>query len=123
MITPELLSLYLLLILAHALGDYALQSDYIAKEKQQSLYVLFIHTMVWTCTIVIICFLAGYRPSTTLIIFTLLIPHALMDYAKVQSAWFITVFPNPKVQLAVDQVFHYTQLVIFADLLLRTGGI
>lgn len=122
MITPEFITLYFVLLGAHAVGDYALQSDYIAKEKQRSFYVLFIHAMIWTSTVLIACYIIGYRPSTALVIFSLLIPHILMDYAKARSAWYIMVFPNPKVQLAVDQTFHYTQLAIFADLLLQIGG-
>ena len=105
------ITLGLLLIGAHAIGDYALQSEYIAREKTKSLYVLFIHAMIWTTVIVYMWAVCGYSLNPYQILVILFIPHFIMDYCKAQSKWFPKLIKNPKVQLTIDQSFHYMQLI------------
>lgn len=106
------LTLYILLVGAHTIGDYALQSNWIAMEKCKSLYVLFVHTMIWTTTVSIFGLLMGFALDAKMILGVLLIPHFIMDYTKAQSKWFGKVVSIPKYQLAIDQVFHYVQLAV-----------
>lgn len=106
------LTILLMLIGGHAIGDYALQSDYIAIEKTKSLYILFIHAMIWTVTISVIWIILGNTLTLVKILFVLLLPHVFMDYCKAQSKWFPKLIKNTNIQLAVDQSFHYIQLIV-----------
>lgn len=103
----------LILAMAHAIGDYALQSDYIAKGKQTDLYLLIIHVNIWTLTITTIAMLIGLAPSIEAIVLCLWLPHLIMDYLKAQSAWFLKVVPNTRTQFIIDQSVHYLQLFVF----------
>ncbi|MGM0238492.1 DUF3307 domain-containing protein [Enterococcus sp. AZ103] len=110
------LTLYILLIGAHTVGDYALQSSYIAVEKTKSLYVLFVHAMIWTTTISVMWLVFGFSLDTKIIVGILLVPHFLMDYLKAQSKIFPKIVSNKKLQLVIDQSFHYIQILIFLGL-------
>ena len=37
-----------LLLVCHCLGDYVLQTDYIAKEKGKNLWILTVHSLLYT---------------------------------------------------------------------------
>lgn len=102
-----------ILVMTHAVGDYALQSDYIAKGKQTSLYVLFIHVNIWTYIIVATTLFLGTPVKLGLIVVCLWVPHFIMDYLKAQSAWFLKTVPNQKTQLIIDQTVHYLQIAVF----------
>lgn len=106
------ITMFLMLVGAHSIGDYALQSNYIAVEKSNSLYVLFIHAMIWTTLISLMWMFLDQQLSWQIILFALLVPHFLMDYSKAQSKWYPKLIRDPKLQLAVDQTFHYTQLIV-----------
>lgn len=107
------LTLYILLIGGHTIGEYALQSNWIATEKCKSLYVLFVHSMIWTTVISIFGLMMGFGIDSKMILFVLLVPHFIMDYTKAQTKWFGKLVPNSKVQLTIDQTFHYLQLGAF----------
>lgn len=109
----DFITLYLMLIGAHSLGDYALQSNWIAVEKGKSLYVLYIHAMIWTTVVCLMSCVIGFQLDWVKILFILLIPHFVMDYCKAQSKWYSNVIGNAKVELAIDQCFHYGQLMIW----------
>ncbi|BAF81450.1 hypothetical protein EFP_182 [Enterococcus phage EF24C] len=102
-----------ILTMVHAVGDYALQSDYIAKGKQTDLYLLIIHVNIWTLTITSFAMFLGLVPSLETIIFCLWLPHLIMDYLKAQSAWFLKVVPDTRKQFIIDQSVHYLQLFVF----------
>lgn len=103
----------IILTMAHAVGDYALQSDYIAKGKQTDLYLLIIHVNIWTYIIVATTLFLGTPVKLGLIVVCLWVPHFIMDYLKAQSAWFLKTVPNKKTQLIIDQSVHYLQLFVF----------
>lgn len=107
------LSLLLVLIGAHAVGDYALQSDYIAKEKTKSFYVLFIHVNIWTFIIASVSYFIDLNINMTNVLFILWIPHLIMDYLKARNKKFKELIPNQSIQLLIDQSFHYIQLILF----------
>lgn len=50
---------YNILLLAHFIGDYALQNDYMALNKGKDNYVLFAHVATWTITISAAALLLG----------------------------------------------------------------
>lgn len=97
--------------MAHAVGDYALQSDYISKGKQTDLYLLIIHVNIWTYIIVATTLFLGTPVKLGLIVVCLWVPHFIMDYLKAQSTWFPSIVPDHKTQLTIDQTVHYLQLL------------
>lgn len=106
------ITMFVMLVGAHAVGDYALQSEYIAREKTRDLYVLFIHATIWTFTIAMTGYLIGLSITLAHILLVLWLPHFVMDYLKAQSTWFPSIVPDPKTQLTIDQTVHYLQLLI-----------
>lgn len=109
--TPYI-TMFVMLVGAHAIGDYALQSEYIAREKTRDLYVLFIHATIWTFTVAMTGYVIGLPINLVHILFILWVPHFVMDYLKAQSKWFPSVVPDPKKQLTIDQAVHYFQLLV-----------
>ena len=98
----------LLLIGAHAIGDYALQSDYIAKNKGLDFWILLMHVFIW-CTSISLCW--SYLGNTILLhqyILILFIPHLICDYLKSHNL----TFKNNKVSIILDQSIHIFQILI-----------
>lgn len=95
---------FIWLLFGHYFGDYALQSDWIAKNKGMSLYVLLAHSMIWAGIISIIL--------QYLWIFTLwkaiflIIGHILID------KWKTTKPQNESFWIYPDQILHLFQLII-----------
>lgn len=85
------------LILCHLVGDYVLQSDYIAKTKGENWYHLFVHSALY-CVPFILVF--GLSPS----VFSLFFTHMFIDAmkAKYKQCGYVT-----------DQILHYWVLVLF----------
>lgn len=89
------------LIFAHYIGDFALQSDWQAKNKGTKWYIMLAHCMIWTtCICVALQYLGMFALWKAAF---LLIGHALMDQWKTtkQAWWYI--YP--------DQAWHLVQVV------------
>ena len=97
------------LLLGHYAGDFALQSDSMAREKAKSWRVLTLHVTIYTATVVC-CLLGGllvngvaesFLSSFTLIIIAVLfVQHWLQDHIKA------TYFNGAKQAFYVDQAIH-----------------
>lgn len=90
----------LVLILCHAVGDYVLQSDYIAKNKSSSTYILLIH-----CALYIIPFAIVFNLDYRLLI--LFVLHTVVDYLKIYKI----------INLLEDQCTHYIVAIILYTVL------
>lgn len=102
----------LLMILAHYIGDYALQTNYMAMNKGKDVYVLLSHIATWTFVIVLTGMYLGIPANFLLIVFVLLIPHFIMDYIKSRNlVWCREI--SEKQSLLVDQVFHINQILLY----------
>jgi hypothetical protein len=86
-----------LLIVCHLLGDYVLQTDYIAKTKGDNLYHLIVH-----CVLYCLPFLVIFGLTWQLI--PLLGFHYIVDILKAR----FKIIPY-----WLDQVIHYLTLVIY----------
>lgn len=107
---------YIILLLAHFIGDYALQNDYMALNKGKDNYVLFAHVATWTITISAAALLLGLPVNAFMIVFVLLVPHEIMDFIKARNLlWCKSVSPHKA--LVIDQVFHLVQITVFYMLL------
>lgn len=108
----DLYTNYIILILAHFIGDYALQNDYMALNKNKDNYVLFAHVATWTITISLVAFILKLPVNSFLIVVILLIPHFIMDAIKARHLLWCN-FVSPKTALIIDQAFHLFQITIF----------
>lgn len=94
------------LLFAHGLGDYFLQSNYLAMNKGKDNYVLCIHAILYTFGIGLVF---GNEISH-LWYWLILLIHIPVDYIKARGV-------TPKVMgeknaLILDQAIHYLTLII-----------
>ena len=88
----------LYIIIAHVIGDYLFQSDYLAGNKAKDDYVLFIHCVLYIVPFIIIFGITWH-------FIPLFVIHIVVDRLKAR---------HKKINLLVDQVIHYlTALVYF----------
>lgn len=101
------------LVWAHLLGDYGLQSDWMAEHKRSKMSVLVIHVLIYTATIGVT--LAAYafitnsfdfwRISVIAMLAAVLLVHAAQDYLK--SRYF-----HSRQAYYIDQVLHISALFV-----------
>ncbi len=92
----------ILLIICHLLGDYVLQSDFIAKTKGSNWYHLFVHSLLYCVPFII------FNISVTPFILTFIfITHMIIDALKARY---------DKITYLQDQLLHYVVLIIIAIL-------
>lgn len=82
------------LLFCHLVGDYVLQSAYIAETKGKNIYHLFVHCFLYC--------LPFYMISCPYI-FLIFITHVVIDYLKATKK---------KISYCWDQVLHYVVLLI-----------
>lgn len=102
----------LILIFAHLLADYPLQGEFLAKHKGKNFIILATHAGIWTGTILVAAHFIGYTVdvSDVLILF---IVHAVADYMKARPLWFYKKLEPLGAALAIDQLIHIGQIVVF----------
>lgn len=91
------LSLIFTLIASHLLGDYFLQSSYLAEEKKKSWYALFVHCFLYLVPFFVFF---GFTWHLTLL-FAL---HLIVDALKARGGLF---------GIQVDQTLHYLSLLVY----------
>jgi len=91
----EIVKTILTLIACHLVGDYVLQSDYIARTKGENLYHLFIHSFLYTLPFYVVF-------SWNWVLLVIFVMHALIDSLK--ARWKLIGY-------AVDQIAHYVVLL------------
>jgi len=102
------------LLLAHIFGDYALQTDYMARMKGSSKRVLSLHVLIYTLTIGVFWWLGkelnGSKEFPTLtealVLVALYVQHWLQDYVKTNKS------NGGKQGFFIDQALHITALYI-----------
>lgn len=85
------------LIICHLIGDYVLQSDFIAKTKGENWYHLLIHCFLYSLPFY---FVFGYSWKLIFVI----IMHILIDPLKARYN---------KISYAMDQIVHYVTLLVY----------
>ena len=89
------------LVFSHFLGDYALQSEWMAKMKKSDYYVLFVHGVIWTG--IVSAILLSFGSLEWWKVGFLLVGHLLCD------AWKCKVGEE---YWPFDQLFHFFQILI-----------
>ena len=105
---------FLILLYAHLLADYPLQSDFLAKMKGQNHIVLAVHAGLWTGTILLAVHLMGYG-VTPFDVFTLFSVHAVADYCKARQIGIYKRLDALKSGLLLDQSIHIVQIIVLMD--------
>jgi hypothetical protein len=85
------------LICCHLVGDYVLQSDFIAKTKGENWYHLFVHCVLY-CLPFYVCFGFDWRLSV------LLAAHLIIDPLKARFK---------KISYVQDQFIHYVTMLVY----------
>ncbi len=85
------------LIFCHLIGDYVLQSDFIAKSKGENMYHLLVHCFLYAVPFYIIF---GYDVRIPVIIAS----HIVIDMLKARYK---------DIDYVTDQVLHYLVMLIY----------
>lgn len=126
------MSLFTWLLLGHLVGDFLFQNDWMARNKQRSLFTLpgMTHFTIYTLCMIValwgfsyahapVGWLSGQKYGTfTAIIFT---THWIIDATNVAGRWGRLMRQGKLdfVRIAVDQVFHLLIVGIVVELVLR----
>lgn len=86
-----------ILVICHLIGDYFLQSDFIAKTKGQNLYHLFVH-----CILYVVPFYIAFGLDLRLVI--IFISHVIIDALKARYH---------AISYLGDQVIHYVIMIVY----------
>ena len=107
----------LIVFLAHFLGDYPLQNDFLAKGKSKSRYLLFVHCFIWASLVYVA--LSAFGLASPWKFFFLISIHGIVD------EWKCRTFVGPRElkktlgitmtglqAFFVDQTAHALQLIV-----------
>ena len=119
------MSIFDWLLVGHLVGDWILQSDWMAKGKKQGLFTWpgFIHFAVYTIVLIVLLWMAegGARAPLLylgmgLIIF---VSHWLIDATSIVN-WWMRIYGQSQefVRIIVDQTLHILILALVATILL-----
>ena len=87
----------IILVLCHLIGDYVLQSDYIAKTKGENWYHLFVHSALYC-----VPFIMVYGMVDACL--HLFISHMIIDATKARYK---------SIGYVLDQAFHYYAILLY----------
>jgi len=107
------IEIFILILFAHFVADWTLQTQFQCDWKNKSWYVMMLHSFVWSVSIVIPLMIAGYSIIVWLLIVNMIV-HAAVDKWKCLVVW------NKEKQdwsnfkpwhLYVDQGIHIVQVI------------
>lgn len=85
------------LLLCHLIGDYVLQNDFIATQKGENWYIMFVH-----CTLYLLSFYICFGLCWQL--FAIYAVHLIVDPLKAKLG---------KINDMQDQILHYLALLLY----------
>ena len=94
------------ILFAHSLGDYFLQTDYLAINKGKDNYILCIHAILYTFAVSLI--FGSYINQLWFWLF--LLTHILVDYVKARGI--TPKMMGDKNALILDQAIHFLTLIL-----------
>nr|DAH43958.1 MAG TPA: Protein of unknown function (DUF3307) [Caudoviricetes sp.] len=92
-----MIKLIITLIFCHLIGDYVLQSDFIAKTKGENWYHLFVHCALYCLPFFIVFGLTWQLPF-------IFITHMAIDPLKARYN---------KINYVTDQLLHYIVMLVY----------
>lgn len=113
--------LFVLLVLVHFIADFAFQSEFMAKYKQESWVVMSIHSFIWSgCVFLALMWYKDFKhlasvPNGWIVgPWLLYCGHYFMDTLKCELLKIDPWKNHVKALFHTDQVFHLVQLLIVA---------
>ncbi|USG63289.1 DUF3307 domain-containing protein [Brevibacillus ruminantium] len=111
------LSSFDVLLIAHLIGDYLLQTEWMAKYKAERWWPLLAHCFVYTLVVGLISFLWLPTALSWWAILLIFVSHVLMDRRGFVFFWYrrvmrVTDDRNKWLMIMVDQTFHLIILAI-----------
>ena len=110
-----------IILSVHWIADFVCQSDWMALNKSKSMSALLTHTCVYTSIWILPCLMVSAHVAWIFLLITLVM-HTLTDYvtsranarfwAAEERYWFF-------VSVGLDQLLHYTQLLLTYYLLTK----
>ena len=100
------------LLAAHMLGDYVLQTNWMAKRKLSEWRVRLLHVLLYAIPFALIAVLRADPPQSAAFVGLLIVTHFITDSRRWASgeAW-------PPKPILVDQTIHLVTLAVLARLL------
>ena len=103
-----MIEMLIFIFMAHMVGDYLFQSDYLAGNKGKDNYLLLAHSILYSVGVMLVAYIIGVE-LTLVKLLVLSIIHFPVDYIKARGI--TTKYMSSKNALVLDQVIHYTTLL------------
>jgi len=104
-----------ILFLAHLIGDFPLQTDYIYRLKTRYTWGVLPHVLICTAVNILLLYPFLHHPATIGVIIFLLIVHFFLDRTKIIITQKIA--QDNFLQFILDQFFHFASVWIAAQFL------
>ncbi|MFT9847146.1 DUF3307 domain-containing protein [Aneurinibacillus sp. REN35] len=106
-----------ILLLAHLVGDYLLQTEWMAKYKAERWLPLLAHCLVYTMVVALFAFLWLPDGLSTWGIALIFISHIILDRRTLVAFWYkrimrVTDASSKWLMIIVDQTFHLLALAL-----------
>ncbi len=119
------MSIFAWLVIGHLVGDWMLQTDWMAREKQNGLVAraLLIHCLIYTGTLMATLALVAARhalsPPYLSVGLIVLLSHWLIDGARLAARWsqLLRQTKQTFVRIMVDQTLHLLVLAFVIEFL------
>lgn len=112
-----------ILLLAHLVGDYLLQTEWMAKYKAERWLPLLTHCLVYTTVVALFAFLWLPEGLSMWGIALVFVSHVILDRRTLVALWYkrimrVTDEKSKWLMIVADQIFH---LIVLALALAVTG--
>lgn len=107
------MELFSSLVVGHLVGDFLLQTNWMAEKKDEKWAPLIIHCFLYTAAVALFALLAGGLNILPILI--IFISHIIIDKANFVDLWakYVTRSPeNTWLRIIQDQVWHLLILVL-----------
>lgn len=107
------MELFSSLLVGHLVGDFLLQTAWMAEKKEREWVPLFIHCFLYTAVVALFALLAG--GLSIMAILVIFISHILIDKTRLVDFWakYITRSPEKTwLRVIQDQTWHLLVLVL-----------
>lgn len=104
------MTLFSYFLIGHLIGDFLLQTNWMAMHKSHKWLPLLTHCFVYTTSVVLVALLGGFVLSFAAI-FLIFISHVILDKRFFVAWWVKTIMKTTGTEanwltIVVDQVFH-----------------
>lgn len=103
---------YLLILLAHVIGDFTLQFNELAKAKDKNIKYLLLHLIIYMLPITLVLVMYGNIIKVIILFMTIMLSHFIVDYLKSKlSKKYYNPFAH-NLFFILDQAIHIVILLI-----------